>query len=323
MVRLLLLIKSENRLREQFSLPHYIKISLVVLGMMLAGHAAQALTNTLSITTTTYIDSRVSNQTLNYGRAHTVKVVIDSNVTSDGSMCRGLLQLPARIWAYSPGEIVSATIAFYVWQDNTEDRNITLYPLTRGFVQGTGSGSSPADGATWCTYDGANPWTNPGGDFDTNYPVVGVKEPVLDPDENDRFFSWDITPLLKRPASQAELRNNGALLRIDETPMPASGMPRAPFTSSYDPSYPAAYWPSLQLTIAPTLLSAAVADGVLSFAITNLTVGTTNTIERSLDLSSRSWTAVSSFVAAGVSTNWSETIPAECTKAFYRLRSQE
>ena len=166
MVPLLLLMKAGTQRCGLAPLRHCLKASLIVLGIALAGQTAQALTNALTITTTTYIDSRVSNQTLNYGHAHTVKALINNNVTSDGSMCRGLFQLPPQIWTYPPEQILSATVVFYVWQDNTASRNVTLYPLTRSFVQGTGNGTSPADGATWLTYDGTNPWTNPGGDFD-------------------------------------------------------------------------------------------------------------------------------------------------------------
>ena len=316
-------MKAAKQPRGLAPLRHCLQASLVALGIALAGPPAQALTNVLTITTTTYIDSRVSNQTLNYGHAYTVKALINNNVTEDGSMCRGLFQLPPQIWAYSPDQIVSATVLFYVWQDNTGTRNVTLYPLTRSFVEGTGSGISPADGATWLTYDGTNLWTNPGGDFDLSCPVVGVKGDVLDPDENDRFFSWDITTLLKTAANRTELQNYGAMLRMDESPVPDSGMPRAPFTSSYDPSYPPAYWPSLQFTIAPSLFNVSVSGGAISFSISNLTVGATNTIERSLDLATNGWTAVSSFVAASTLTNWSETLQTGWTKAFYRIYSQE
>jgi hypothetical protein len=294
----------------------------IVLGIAFLGPSAQAQTIVTNITTTTYLDSRISNQTNNYGQADTVKVLVDNNVTSDGSMCRGLFQLPAQLWTYSPDQIVSAQVVFYVWQDNTGSRNVTLYPLTRSFVQGTGDGTYPPDGATWLTYDGTNLWTNPGGDFDSDYSVVGVKGPILS-DENDRFFSWDITALLQNPASQAELQNYGAMLRIDETPVPTNGMPRAPFTSAYDPSYTPAYWPALQLTIAPTLFNATISGGAISFGISNLTVGATNTIERSLDLTTDDWTAVWTFVASSTSTNWSEPVQAGWTKAFYRLQSQE
>ena len=199
-------------------------------------------------------------------------------------------QLPPRIWTYPPEQILSATIVFYVWQDNSGTRDVSLYPLTRVFVQGTGTGTAPADGATWLTRDGTIPWSNPGGDFDPACPVVGVKGDILDPDLNDRFFYWDITALLKNTTSRTELQSYGALLRMDETPAPATGSPRAPFTSSYDPSYTPAYWPTLQFTIAPTLANVSVSGGAISFAISNLTVGATNTIERSFNLASNGWT---------------------------------
>ncbi len=234
MVRLLLLMKTGMR--------RCLKTSSIMLAIAFIGSTVQALTIVTNITTTTYIDSWVINQTNNYGHAHTVKVVIDGmgqgDPTKDGSICRGLFQLPPQLWSYSPSDIVSASVSFYVWQDNTGTLNVTLYPLTKNFVQGTGFGTYPPDGATWFTYDGTNPWTNPGGDFDASCSVVGIKGPIIDPDENDRFFSWDITALLKNSTSRAELQKFGAMLRIDETPVPTTGMPRAPFTSSYDPATP-------------------------------------------------------------------------------------
>jgi len=322
MVPLLLLMNAGRQRCELAGWRRCLKASPIMLGIAFLVPTGQAQTFVTNITTTAYIDSRVSNQTNNYGQAHTVKALIDNNVTSDGSMCRGLFQFPPQLWAYSLDQIVSAQVVFYVWQDNTTNRNVTLYPLTRSFVQGTGYGTYPPDGVTWLTYDGTNPWTNPGGDFDTNYSVIAVKGPILS-DENDRFFSWDITALLQSSTSRAELQNYGAMLRIDETPVPTTGMPRAPFTSSYDPSYTPAYWPSLQLTIRPTVFNVTVSGGAISFGISNLTVGVTNIIERSFDLTTNGWTAVTNIVATGTSTNWSETIQPGWTKAFYRVHSQE
>ena len=100
-------------------------------------------------------------------------------------------------------------------------------------------------------------------------------------------------------------------------------MPRAPFTSVYDPSYTPAYWPSLQLTIRPTVFNVVISGGAISLAVSNLTVGVTNIIERSFDLTTNSWTAVANIVATGTSTNWSDTIQTGWTKAFYRVHSQE
>jgi hypothetical protein len=37
-----------------------------------------------------------------------------------------------------------------------------VHLITRGWTEGTQTGSSPANGATWNTYDGINPWPSPG-----------------------------------------------------------------------------------------------------------------------------------------------------------------
>ena len=322
MVPLLLLKKDGTQHGRLAGWRRCLQAALVVLGIAFLGLSAQAQTFVTNITTTTYLDSRVSNQANNYGEAHTVKALIDSDVTSDGSICRGLFQFPPQLWSYSPGDIVSASVSFYVWQDNTGTRNVTLYPLTRRFVQGTGYGTYPPNGATWLTYDGTNSWTNPGGDFDPGCSVVGVKEPVLDPDENNRFFSWDITALLQNSPSRAELQNYGAILRIDETPVSTGGFLGAPFTSVYDPAYTPAYWPSLQLTVRPTMFNVVISGGAISFGITNLTVGVTNMFERSFNLATNSWITVTNIVATGTSTNWSETIQPGWTNAFYRVHCQ-
>ena len=107
MVPLLLLMKAGSNV-VGWRLRRCLKTSPIVLGIAFLGPTVQAQTIVTNITTTAYIDSRVSNQTNNYGHAHTVKVVIDNNVTSDGSMCRGLFQLPPQLWTYCPDQIVSA-----------------------------------------------------------------------------------------------------------------------------------------------------------------------------------------------------------------------
>ena len=132
-------------------------------------------------------------------------------------------------------------------------------------MQGTGNGTYPPDGATWLTYDGTNPWTNPGGDFDSGCSVVGVKGPVLIRTRTT-VFQLGHHRVAQNFDKPAELQNYGAMLRIDETPVPTTGMPRAPFTSSYDPSYTPAYWPSLQVTIPPTVFNVVISGGAISLA---------------------------------------------------------
>ena len=284
-------------------------------------HAAQV---TFPIATDTFVDSRSSNTGKNNGAATTVKVTINS---SDGSITRGLFLLPPDITLYETSQIARASVVFYVWQDNTEDRNVTLYPLTRPFVEGTGNGTIPADGATWQTYDGTNGWTTAGGDFDTNFPVVGVKGDILDPDMHDRYFTWNITALLTNESARAELLNHGAILVIDEVPPPSIGMPRAPFTSSDDLGYDAEYRPHLELVVIPRTMDVAVAtfDGsakAITLALTNCTPYITNRIERSFDLTQPDgWTLVTNLVTTGDATNWSESLT-NWTNAYYRIMGE-
>jgi hypothetical protein len=267
-----------------------------------------------------YLDSRSANAAKNYGAATTVKVLINS---SDASVCRGLIQLPPELDLYASGDIAEATLYFYLWQDNTEDRDLTLYPLTRAFAEGTGNGTAPADGATWTTCDGTNAWTTAGGDFDTHFPVVGIKEEILDPDVHDRFFSWDLTSLLTNEVARSNLLAHGALLAIDELPVPATGMPRAPFTSSDDLAYAAAYRPHGEVKIllaTPEVPQMSVAAGRVTMDLAGCTPLVTNRIERTLDLlQTDGWTFVTNVVSTGSGTNWTEVLQPEWTNAFYRV----
>lgn len=275
------------------------------------------------ITTDTYLDSRIGNDSQNYGAANTVKVLINNNATGDGSICRGLFRLPAELGLFEPGEIVEAKVLLYVWQDNTADLDITLFPLKQNFVEGTGS----ADGATWNTYDGTNAWLNLGGDFDTNNPVLGVKEEILDPDMHDRFFSWNIAALLTNETARNEVMANGALLQIDEVQPPSTGNPRAPFTSSEASFYDAAYRPHVQLTViprTPDIPQLSIAGGQIALDIAHCTPFVTNRIERTLDLTqSNGWTLVTNMVSTGSSTNWTENLQPGWTNVFYRIRIPE
>lgn len=280
---------------------------------------------TLPITSDSYIDSR--NATLNYGAAKTVKTVINNNVTGDGSICRGLLQLPPAVGWYPPSQLARAVVRLYVWQDNTSDRQVTLFPLTNAFVEGTGNGGDPADGATWQVLEAGNPWAQAGGDFDTNFPVIGVKEDILDPNIHDRFFHWDITALLTNETSRAELLNCGALLQIDEIPIPTNGMPRAPFTSSDDPSYTTNFRPHVQLAVisqSPAVLRAALATDKVTLGVGQCTPLLTHRVERTLDLTGGAvWTPVTNWVATDDATNWIEWSSSEWTSACYRITSDE
>ena len=274
-----------------------------------------------AITADTYLDSRTANAANNYGHAITVKTLVNS---SDASVCRGLFRLPDELGLYAPGELASAKVFFYVWQDNTAERNVRLYPLTRAFVPGTGNGTAPADGATWNTFDGTNAWTAPGGDFDPNFPVIGIKEAILDEGLHDRFFSWEIAPLLTNATARSNLLAHGALLMIDETPVPPTGMPRAPFTSADDLAYAAAYRPHVEVRVVvrrPAVPQISVAtQGVVTLDVAECSPYVTHRIERTPDLTqTNGWTFVSNLVVGGTSTNWQEPLPAGWSNAFYRV----
>ena len=272
------------------------------------------------ITADAFMDSRPANAAFNYGAATTLKTLVNS---SDGTVCRGLFQLPPELALFDPADIVSANVQLYVWQDNTGERNITLYPLTRPFTEGSKNGSGIADGATWNTFDGTNAWNAPGGDFDTNFPVVGVKGPILDEASHDRFFSWNLAPLLADPAARSNLLAHGALIRIDELPVPSSGTPRAPFTSSDDLNYAAAYRPHLDLDVVlhtPELPQMSIADGTLNLDLANLTPFVTHRIEYTQNLHpTNGWTTLTNVISTGSATNWTGTLPADWPQAFYRI----
>ncbi len=303
----------------------------LLLFFLFTAGSAQAATLDLPITVDTHVDSRTSDgsDNWNFGADHTDKVAVNSQ-DNPTSICRTLFQLPEELWAYPPDRIVSAKVCFYVWQDNSGSRGVTLFPLATNFVQGSGSKyeqPSPVDGATWWTRDGTHAWTSPGGDFDTNFPVAGVKEDILDESMHDRFFHWDITALLTNAAARTNLQAHGALLQIDETPTPPSGTQSwAAFTSSHDPSYYPPYQPRVRIEITPpppVPFHLAIADGTVSIGISNLTATVTNLIERSLDLSlPNGWSVVTSFTATATATNWSEPVPADAPNAFYRVRSR-
>lgn len=266
------------------------------------------------ITTDTYLDSRPANQTVNYGLNGSVRVLVNS----DTSVTRGLFTIPEALAAYPAEVIQEARVYFYVFQDNTKTRDIRLYPLTTSFVEGTGAAGS---GATWFTCDGTNNWTTPGGDWDAAHPVLGTKEAILDINLNDRFFSWDITGLLTNALTRSNLLTHGAILIIDESPIPATSSDRAPFTSSESTSNPAEYLPRIAVTLRQPVLNL-VKSGANAFRldITNAIPSRLHQIERTFDLTSpANWTPVATLLVTGTETNWTEAAFGPGTNVFYRV----
>ena len=186
------------------------------------------LVDVLPITVDTYVD--YGRPTNNYGTSGSAKVVAST------TPARALFMLPEDLWTNDVAQIVSATVSFYVWSDNTGDQEFRLYPLTQAFTESD---------ATWNTSDGSNAWTAAGGDYDVSASVLAVKGAagVYGNDPNGKFFTWDVTPLLTNPAARAELQAYGALLDAGT----ATPQKFASFNSSDKTGYPQAYLPALTL----------------------------------------------------------------------------
>lgn len=279
---------------------------------------AWALDTQFPITTDTYLDSQSPSG--NFGEVNVVKILVNSNTT----VARGMIQMPEALAAYEPEEMLAARLRFYVWQDNTKAREIALYPLTRPFVEGVGGSSNTASGATWFTYDGTNAWTTPGGDYDAGFAVTGVKESVLNTNDNDRFFSWDLTALLAEPVARSNLLANGAILIMSgEDSPPASGSDRAPFTSSNDPGTTPEYHPHIAVSLVPRDTRAGLVflpEGGVRVEVTEFMPYLPHRLERTFDLSpSNDWQTVYTFDGVTSDPNWTDAQPELWTNVFYRV----
>jgi hypothetical protein len=211
---------------------------------MQAAPVKASIVETFTIDVDTYLDSR--DATNNYGVATTVKVLVNG---TDGSLARAVFELPDDIWSISEDQLISAKVWFYVWMDRTADRTVTLHPLIRGFAEGTSDGTPSGDGATWQTYDGSNPWTCTGGEYDSSILVDAV--------ESANWFSWDITALWNNPL----LRSFGGMLKMNDESDPGSpNIPRAPFTSSDGPANERPY---IEVTYVGWLRADVNGDGVV------------------------------------------------------------
>jgi len=200
---------------------------LCFLGAALGVHAlaapaaAAVTTQILAIDVDARIDSR--DPTYNFGVSTSVRVIVNG---SDGSLVRSLFDLPAAAWAIPTADLVSARVWFYTWKNLTDSRTVSLHPLTRSFVEGTGDATASGDGATWLTHDGTNAWSGAGGDYDTSTSVNATEWAAADA---GGWFSWDITAIW----DDLDLRSYGAMLRMnDESDPGINNMPRASFTSS-------------------------------------------------------------------------------------------
>ncbi|MDX1516083.1 MAG: DNRLRE domain-containing protein, partial [Woeseiaceae bacterium] len=114
--------------------------------------------------------------------------------------------------------------------------NVAAYRITDAWIEGScsGSGGCPADGATWATSDGTNPWLTPGGDIAT------TPESVTTISGSGSWQSWNVGSAARKWHS-GMAPNNGLMLASA-----SSGGFSANFLSSDD--FDAARRPKLTIT---------------------------------------------------------------------------
>jgi hypothetical protein len=74
--------------------------------------------------------------------------------------------------------------------------------------------------------------------------------------------------------------------------------------------------------LTPDLKDISQSNSTIQLRIDNLSVGSSNSIQRCFDLQSNDWTNVNLFVSGNWSTNWTEQISNEWDSVFYRILSK-
>jgi RHS repeat-associated protein len=103
-----------------------------------------------------------------------------------------------------------------VWETYATSTAVTVqaHRITRGWKEGTGPPGCTGDGATWYETEGGQPWTAPGGDYDTALAGPSVSSPAGAP---NGFRDFTITGVAQGWVN-GTLPNHGLLLRAsDET----------------------------------------------------------------------------------------------------------
>lgn len=141
----------------------------------------------------------------NYGTAGLFWLSNSAGVLHHGLLQFDLSDLPIG------AEVISATLDLNVTRtDAGVSIILNAHRVTQSWVQGSGgtSGLSPADGATWDTYDGTNLWVTPGGDYDPT-----VMASVSIPDLLGGKYQLDISSLVEGWV-QGQYLNYGLLLAV-------------------------------------------------------------------------------------------------------------
>ena len=115
---------------------------------------------------------------------------------------RTLVKFAPSFFDFDPAQQTALLLSFPYGREFVDDEvvsTIALHPLTTPFRM---------DQATWNNAADGTPWTTAGGDFDSNVSVEGAI------DRDAQVITFDMTPLFYDTAAIANLRDNGALLRI-------------------------------------------------------------------------------------------------------------
>jgi len=134
--------------------------------------------------------------------------------------------------------VSSAILNLYLENLSSSTMQVSLYRVTRSWVEGTRSGTGTADGTTWKTYNGSSSWGTDGGDHDATATALTTVNGT------PGWYSWDTTALvtgwLTTPAS-----DNGMLLA---GPSGGGSGITATFTSSDATGSAAGHKPQLSVT---------------------------------------------------------------------------
>lgn len=224
-----------------------VSASAACLGLFEAAARADIVTD-YAITNDTYIDSRSTNQNNNYSTSTVDKVVVNATTPSDPA--RTLLTIPAAVWSDAGATSAKLVLTLY---SSSGTPDVWLYPLTQGFT---------LSGATWNKYDGSNSWATSGGDYEAAKGVEGTYDSDQGTYTFDLFSNSSVW-------NDANLRTNGAILKMGSETMPAT-MQKATFYSSREPTFIAGR-PYVEVTTVPEPSTLAMAAaGMVAIALAGL-----------------------------------------------------
>jgi len=102
--------------------------------------------------------------------------------------------------------IDSAILTLYATAKGSSDAIVNVYRVNYTWTEGTGTGSTTGNGATWNNATGTAAWTTAGGDFDTNIWNNTTITAI------NTFFDWNLTNLVQSIVN-GTLVNYGIILR--------------------------------------------------------------------------------------------------------------